>query len=52
MGGVDSKALFKEAIQDLANKEQVSIVTSLFLKVCKLSKCLRVQVEPDKSMIC
>ena len=25
MGGVDSKALFKEAIQDLANKEQVSI---------------------------
>ena len=51
MGGVDSKALFKEAIQDLANKEQVSIVTSLFLKVCKLSKC-GVQVEPDKSMIC
>ena len=37
MGGVDSKTMFKDAIQDLGNKEQVNITTYIFfLKFRKL----------------
>jgi len=42
MGGVDSKAMFKEAVQDLANKEQVIITLEIhgaLLVRCVYSVC-------------
>lgn len=39
MGGVDSKAMFKEAVQDLANKEQVIPLPWRRMALCAVMIC-------------